>query len=87
MAELIVAQAKEKEFDRLKDFVLNQMSLIEAGLNPQSVSRNPYGNRTIWVPLQSDIDKLYATLLELRENMLTFEERVLLETEVKLLNG
>ena len=77
----LVAEAKQKEFDRLKDYALNQMSLIECGLNVNSVSRNPYakGNEIIWVPSSIEITKLSFTLLELRDNILTFDERKLLE--------
>ena len=85
MADKIVAQAKEKEFDRLREYSLNQISLIECGLNPQSQSRNPYAMSFIIVPLESEILLLFNTLMELRENYLTFEERKLLEEETKLL--
>ncbi len=72
----IVAQAKEKEFNRLRDYALNQMSLIEVGLNPQSVGRHPYGDSDyIYTPTLMDIMKLNIILLELHENILTFNER------------
>lgn len=72
----LIAQAKVKEFDRLKDYALNQMSLIEVGLNPQSVGRHPYGDSDyIYAPTLMDIMKLNITLLELHENILTFNER------------
>ena len=71
----LIANAKLKEFDRLKVLSLNQMSVIEMGLNPGSIGRNPYG--TLWtsVPSQSAIYKLTESLTELRRNMLTQEEK------------
>lgn len=79
---LFTAQYKEKEFDRLKDYALNQISLIECGLNLNSISRNSYvNNKDIWVPLETEINKLYETLLELRSNILSSEERRILDEE------
>ena len=70
------AQYKQKEFDRLKDYFLNQMSEIEVGLNPSSTSRGPYAsNIIIWAPSEKEIDKLHLSLHELRSNILTSEEQ------------
>ena len=71
----LVAQHKQKEFDRLKDYVLNQMSIIEVSLNPNSQSRNPYGMGWVITPSIKEIQELHESLLELRSNMLTVEER------------
>lgn len=76
----LIAQFKQKEFDRLKDYVLNLMSEIEVGLNVTSIGRNPNGDPNlpfsmyVWVPLTKEIDKLHLTLHELRSNILTSEE-------------
>ncbi len=82
----IVAQAKKKEFDRLVDYSLNLMSLIEVGLNRSSVSRNPYSCPWIFTPSLTEIETLHKTLLELRENILTSEERELLLEQQKQLH-
>ena len=74
----LVAEAKQKEFDRLKDLVLNQISLIEVGLNINSVGRDPYGLRIIWPPTSNEIFKLNESLTELRNNALTVEEKEIL---------
>ena len=71
----LVAEAKQKEFDRLKGLVLNQMSLIEGGLNPASIGRNPYDPPWIIIPTRKDIHDLFDTLMELRKNLLTVEEK------------
>lgn len=87
MADLIVAQAKEKEFKRLADYVLNLMSEIEVGLNPNSIGRNPYsrGKAIIYAPLKMEVEKLNTAFLELRDNILTPEEKELLSEKKKLL--
>ena len=73
----LVAEAKQKEFDRLKDLVLNQMSLMEVGLNPCSQGRDPYSkSKEIWAPTPNEIIKLNDALWDLRENILTSEERI-----------
>ena len=74
----IIAEAKQKEFKKLSDCALNQMSIIEVGLNPNSQSRNPYGTGWITVPTIKQIRELSESLLELRSNqniLLTVEER------------
>jgi len=78
MADKIVAEFKQKEFNRLKDCVLNQISTIEMGLNIASVSRGQYASQEIWIPTYKEIDKLHETLIELRSNMLSSEERRLI---------
>jgi len=78
MAELIVAQYKEKEFKRLTDYCLNLISLIEVGLNVNSQSRGIHLTNEVWIPSIVEIHKLNSALLELRENILTSEERELL---------
>ena len=75
----IIAEAKQKEFKRLNDYALNQMSIIEVGLNPNSQSRNPYGTGWITVPTIKQIRELSESLLELRKNILTVEEREALD--------
>jgi len=76
----LIAQYKQKEFDRLKDYVLNLISEVEVGLNITSIGRNPYGDpdlkfsADVWVPSEKEIDKLHLTLHELRSNILTSEE-------------
>ena len=78
----MVAEYKKKEFDRLKDLTLNLMSIVELGLNPSSQSRNPYsGNEEIWIPTSNEIRSLNLTLLELRANILTSEEKESLNEE------
>jgi len=74
MADKIVAEFKRKEFDRLKDCALNQISQIEMGLNIASMSRGQYASQAIWVPTYKEINKLHETLIELRSNILTPEE-------------
>jgi len=72
----LVAEAKEKEFDRLKNLALNQMSEIEVGLNIHSTARKLYDDKQyIWIPAYHEIYKLYKSLTELRDNQLTSEER------------
>ncbi len=58
----VVLEAKQKEFERLSDYALNQMSLIEVGLNPSSQSRNQDDHDRRWAPLDRDIQKLAETL-------------------------
>ena len=79
MADKLIAEYKQKEFDRLKDCALNQISQIECGLDIASMSRGQYASQTIWVPTTAEIKKLYETLIELRSNILTPEERSLLK--------
>ena len=80
MADKIVAEFKQKEFDRLKDLVLNQMSEIEVGLNPQSVGRHAYGSHDmVIIPTRMEIAKLNTSLIELRENLLTPNEEELIK--------
>ena len=79
MSDKIVAEYKQKEFDRLKNCVLNQISTIEIGLNVASISRGQYANQEIWVPTTTEIKKLYETLMQLRAYMLTPEEKELLK--------
>jgi len=78
MANVLRAQYKQKEFKRLADYALNQMTIIEVGLNTNSVGRGIYNNEIIIAPSPKEIRDLNSTLLELRENILTFEERELL---------
>ena len=75
----IIAEAKQKEFKRLREYVLNQMSIIEVSLNHNSQSRNPYGTGWITVPTIKQIRELSESLLELRKNILTVEEREALD--------
>ena len=63
---LVVLEAKQKEFDRLCDYALNQMSMIERGLNPASVSRHPNAQKDRWAPLRSDVKDLTTTLESIR---------------------
>ena len=79
MADKIVAEFKEKEFERLKDYALNQISQIECGLNIASMSRGIHAGKGVTVPSMDEIKKLFETLIELRFNMLTPEERRLLK--------
>lgn len=78
MADKLIAEFKEKEFERLRCYALNQMSTIEVSLNPLSVSRG-IQNGPITVPSMNEIRSLFETLIQLRTNMLTVEERNLLE--------
>ena len=79
MADILIAQYKEKEFKRLTDYCLNLMSVIEVGLNIDSVSRGLYNeDKEVWVPSTPEIEKLSSALFELRSNILTSEERELL---------
>ena len=71
----LVAQFKQKEFDRLTDYVLNQMSKMEVGLNPCSVGRGQSGNQYTWTPSKKEIDQLHLSLHELRSNILSSEEQ------------
>ena len=85
MADKIVAQAKEKEFERLTDYVLNLMSEIEVGLNVNSVSRHAYAStKYVYAPTSMEIHKLHSALLELRENIVTSEEQELLDEKLYL---
>ena len=64
---LLVAQYKQREMNRLSDYVLNQMSIIEAGLHVEIF------------PSEKEIDILKISMLELRETILTEKERRLLD--------
>jgi len=79
MADRLIIAFKQKEFDRLKNCVLNQISTIEIGLNVASISRGQYANQEIWVPTTTEIKKLYETLMQLRAYMLSPEEKELLK--------
>lgn len=74
MADIQIALYKEKEFDRVRNFVLNQLSILEADLNID-------GLHSIIVPSEKDIKILSETLMELRSNILTAEERRLLNED------
>jgi len=78
MADILIAQYKEKEFERLTDYCLNLMSVIEVGLNVNSQSRGIDPGKGVWVPSTPEIEKLSSALFELRSNILTSEERELL---------
>jgi len=75
---VILANYKTKEFERLKDYALNLITLIEVGLNPSSVGRGQYPTETVWVPTIKEIATLSDTLLELRMNTLSPEEQEVL---------
>ena len=77
MADKLIAEYKSKEFERLRCYALNQMSTMEACLNPLSVSRG-IQNGPIDIPSMNTIRTLFETLIQLRTNMLSPEERRLL---------
>lgn len=62
---LLVAQYKQREKDRLSDYVLNQMSIIENGLIAEFII----------FPSEKEIDILKISMIELRKTILTPEER------------
>jgi len=72
----LVAEAKEKEFDRLIKLSLSKMSDIEVGLNVNSNKRHRDDNRVyVWLPRYPEIVGLSNTLMELRESELTSQEK------------
>ena len=75
----IIAEAKQKEFKRLSDYALNQMSIIEVGLNLNSQSRGLDSAGWVVIPSIKEIRELSESLLELRKNILTVEEREALD--------
>ncbi|KKN61484.1 hypothetical protein LCGC14_0521390 [marine sediment metagenome] len=68
MADKLIAEYKQKEFERLRKYVLNQLSIMECNLNPQSQSRK-IQNGSILIPSENEVKQLNESLLELRANI------------------
>ncbi len=78
MADKLIAEYKQKEFERLRNLTLNYLSLMECDLNPQSQSRG-IQDGDVLIPSTYDIINLNKALCELRKNILSPDERKLLK--------
>ena len=70
----MIAKYKEKEFNRLSNLTLNLMAEIKIGLITEGRAEG-FNKTNIWPPSEIEINHLNSTLIELKNNTLTPEEK------------